>query len=93
MILCAAVRFVHDGNCIVMPCRRHGDGLTIVGQLLGKDFRLTHPVEQEFITTSGEFLHRKEALIEAKECGQLCAFALKQKEDWNEDELFSEDLY
>ena len=93
MILCAAVRFVHDGNCIVLPCRRHGEGLTIIGQLMGKDFHKTHKIEQGFITTDGVFYHRKEALIEAKECGQLCAMVLHQKEDENDEELYSEDLY
>ena len=93
MILCAAMKFVYNDNEIVLPCRRHGEGLIIIGKMLGEDFHKTHKIEQGFITTDGVFYHRKEALIEAKECGQLCAFVIHQKEDDRDDELYSEDLY
>ena len=46
--------------------------------------------EQGFIDNSGNFLTREDAVIIAKEAGQLNTF---RRKTWPEHMLFSEDLY
>ena len=46
-----------------------------------------------FINHKGEFLNRKEAFAHATECGQLTQTTLWYKQDHNDIELYSEDLY
>lgn len=76
---------IKDIQCI--PLHRHCD--------MGKIFKAfgykpgeCKIVEQGFIDNHGNFYNRKSALKHVNECGQQCLL-----ENFNTDELFSEDLY
>ena len=98
MIICAAVKttFVnHLGEEVIVMVtgHRHGncfDTMVKCGVPMPKN---RWDEEQGFMTNTGEFLDRKEALKHALHCGQLSATARQFKKDRNEDELYSEDLY
>lgn len=87
MVLCAAIKYEE----VVIPCHRHCNGYEILHELGIKNYR--DKVEEGFITTKNEFLNRKDAFIEAMNCGQLSAVTRQYKQDKFEIELFSEDLY
>ena len=92
MILCSALK-LHDElePDIILPCYRHSDGYIILKDLdiNYKDFKII----QGFLTSSGDFLDRKEAYTEALRCGQLSAEDRHRKSLKDEIELYSEDLY
>ena len=95
MIICAAIdiRFINskDEPCALTVCgHRHSDCFKVIRHL---DNKHTGWTEQGFINHKGEFLNRKEALIHARECGQLNETTRWCKEDNNQNELYSEDLY
>lgn len=94
MILCAAIKITMNNiaeTSAVICGRRHGDCFqTIV--MLNDNWKFCKR-EEGFITNTGEFLNRKEALQHAIECGQLSQSTLWYKEDNKIDELESEDLY
>ena len=98
MIICAAVKtnFVnHLGKevTVMVTGYRHGncfDTMVKCGAPMPKD---RWDEEQGFMTDKGDFLNRKDALKHALECGLLSSTIRNFKEDRNEDELFSEDLY
>jgi len=88
MIICAAIRIDKE---IVIGCIRHGHGLAAV-RSLNPDIGLTR-IEQGFLTNECVFLNRIDAFEHALKCGQLSATAIHMKQDRNETELYSEDLY
>ena len=93
MIICAAIKIQMNNlpEPTIVHCFRHGFGFRILQDLVSRDaYKI---LEEGFITHTGEFLDRKEALAHALECGQLNQTVRWHKEDHNEDELFSEDLY
>lgn len=95
MIICAAMRIQVEGldHETIIPCVRHGDGFKIIKDLGYAPMAKYKVLEQGFVTNFGEFLNRKEALKHARICGQLSQSTLWYKEDHNDDELYSEDLY
>ena len=95
MIICAAIKIQVEGldHETIIPCRRHGDGYKLL-----KDLRYIPRVgykelAQGFITDEGIFLDRRPAFIHACQCGQLSQTTKWHKQDNNENELYSEDLY
>ena len=95
MIICAAIKIQIEGldHETIIPCRRHGDGFKLI-----KDFGLKprvgyKEIEQGFITNFGEFLNRKDAYAHALKCGQISISVKAYKDEHEEDELYSEDLY
>ena len=94
MIICAAVKVIMNnmaGTNEVICGHRHGDCYSIIHQL-NSNWLKSKKVEG-FIDNNGEFLDRKEALEHAVKCGQLSQSNRWYKEDNNENELYSEDLY
>lgn len=95
MILAAATKFhidVTDEDVILCGCR-HGDifkQLKLLGFNPKDGYR---EIEQGFITHRNEFLNRKEAFYHAKECGQLSAKIIYDREEKNSISLISEDLW
>lgn len=95
MIICAAIKIQVEGldHETIIPCHRHGDAFHIL-----KDLGFTPKVKykeitQGFINHNGEFLDRKEAFLHALNCGQLSASTRWYKDNDNQKELYSEDLY
>lgn len=95
MILAAAIK-IHidktDKDVVLCGCR-HGD---IFAQLQDLGFNPKDgykEIEQGFITHKNEFLNRKEAFYHAKECGQLSAKIIYDREKNNSTSLISEDLW
>lgn len=81
-ILCAAIAV---GGTVICG-RRHFD--PIMSSVIRKLYPDGMPEnDQGFIDSDGRYLSREEALIVAKEAGQLL------RKTGNEYELFSEDLY
>ena len=95
MIICAALLVQVEGldEPTILPCRRHGDGYSILRDLGYAPKKKYVVVKEGFIDHKGEFLDRYDAFIYAKDCGQLSQSTLWHKEDNHEIELFSEDLY
>lgn len=94
MIICAALKIYdkeHDKD-IIMPCFRHGVGLSVLKDLVGDKFGL-NCIFEGFINDKGEFLDRVTALEHAQACGQISQAGLWYKSDHKENELYSEDLY
>lgn len=100
MIICAAIKLINEelyGVKLVKPkeliiCgHRHCNCLEVISNL-GNSWNHCKRI-QGFINHKGEFLDRKEALIHAKESGQLSATHRYYQEDHNICELYSEDLY
>lgn len=87
MILCAAIKYKDT----IIPCHRHYNAYEIL-----YDFNIKadcNVIEEGFITTIGTFLNRKEAFVDAINCGQLSAVVRQYKREKNESALYSEDLY
>lgn len=95
MIICAAIKIQVEGldHETIIPCRRHGDGFKLLKDLWYKPREGYREIAQGFITHSGEFLDRKQALLHALSCGQLSQTHKWYQEDNKIDELYSEDLY
>ena len=95
MIIEAAllVRVGETPTPIVVPCRRHGDGMAMLRDLFGGDRTKYVVIEQGFIDHNGQYFDRKSALSQAMICGQLNATTIYAKRRNKEDELYSEDLY
>ena len=94
MVVCAAIRITMKniaGTQHVICGVRHADCLKTIAKL-NDNWKLCGR-EDGFMTNFGEFLDRKEALRHASMCGQLSATTLEFKEEHEEDELYSEDLY
>lgn len=94
MIICAALKIQMNNlsEPTIVHCFRHTYGYKILYDLV-PDRTAYGKVIDGFINHKGEFLDRKEALAHALECGQLNQTVRWHKEDHNEDELYSEDLY
>ena len=94
MIVSAAVKMVLDDFCgteVCIPVHRHKDGVIIGEKLLGYKPIV---VEEGFLTDTGEFLGRFDALCEAVEDGQLGHLSDEQFEMVvASDKLMSEDLW
>lgn len=90
-VVCAACQY---GDVIIAGAR-HYDGV-MRSQLMA--YPKDHPVRtmkrslvvQGFIDQYGVFMTREEALVVAKEAGQI---NVRREKTFPEDELFSEDLY
>ena len=83
-IVCAAIRN-HAG--LIIPGPRHFDEtMHKLIDALGGDWR---SAEQGFIDQNGVFLTREEAKIVADDADQLVMPDIK----WDEEKLYSEDLY
>lgn len=94
MIICAAIKIQMNNlsEPTIVHCFRHAYGFKILHDLVPNRSVYGKTIDG-FVTHTGEFLDRKEALAHAIECGQLNQTVLWHKEDHNEDELYSEDLY
>jgi hypothetical protein len=93
VIVAAAVR-IHHCVCTMAAPARHHDILRQIAGMFDPEERPDHTYEAEtqgFITDTGHFIERREALIHARECGQV----LRRKPGigYQGDELFSEDLW
>lgn len=95
MILAAAIKceIAKTGQEVVLCGCRHGDIFKQL-QSLGFDPKDGYKeIEQGFITHKNEFLNRKEAFYHAKECGQLSAKIISDRERIGSVSLISEDLW
>ena len=95
MIVCAAIniKYVNSNDQVeqLTVCgRRHGDCRKIIDKL---DVCHMEHFKEGFIDHKNMFYDRKSAFLEAKVSGQLSQTTLWYKEDHNDDELYSEDLY
>lgn len=87
MILCAAIKYKDT----IIPCHRHHNAYEILHDFnIKADYNV---IEEGFITTIGTFLNRKDAFVDAINCGQLSAVTRQYKREKNESVLYSEDLY
>ena len=95
MIICAAIKIQVEGldHETIIPCHRHGDGFKILKDLGYAPKTKYKEIAQGFITHTGIFLDRKEALTHALECGQLSTSTQWYQFDHEVNELYSEDLY
>lgn len=95
MIICAAIKIQVEGldHETIIPCRRHGDAFNILKDLGYAPRTQYKEIAQGFIMDTGTFVDRKFALGHAIQCGQLSQTTKWHKQDVNEDELYSEDLY
>jgi hypothetical protein len=94
MIICAAIKITMNnvaGTSRVICGHRHGDCFQTI-TMLNDNWRFCKR-EEGFITNTGDFLNRKDALKHATNCGQLSQSTLWYKEDNKIEELESEDLY
>ena len=90
MIICAALLLENkEQEEVILPCWRHGFGYEILHELHIE----AKVLKEGFITHENKFLDRYDALVHAKECGQLTQANRWYKEDNHENELYSEDLY
>ena len=96
MIICAALKLVHDklpGGELIIPCWRHGYGHEIAKTLNAKLYLKSVKIEG-FIDHDGVFYDREDALYKAYACGQIPQAGRWYKSDHMETrELYSEDLY
>lgn len=95
MIICAAIKIKYldyddDTQELIICGRRHGDCFQVIKRLAAQ---MTLEHTQGFIDHTGKFLDRKEALEHFKACGQCNATQRWYWEDYNRNELYSEDLY
>ena len=90
MIICAALLLENkEKEEVILPCWRHGIGYAMIREL-HIDAKV---LKEGFINHEGVFFDRCDALAHAMECGQLTQANRWYKEDNNESELYSEDLY
>ena len=97
-IVCAAIKFTSKAdkdNIIVLPCIRHGDGYKQFAYLnfvlAGNYCRGDWHIEEGFVDSNGKFHSREDAFQLVK--GSLPASLIYFKDQRNETELYSEDLY
>lgn len=96
MIIAAAIKF---GSlvCHVPAPGRHHNVLHLLHSISENGIKQTGDVEQGFLTDSGKFVGRKQALKHARECGQGTPIRdkmkLTDKNVYDGPELFSEDLW
>lgn len=95
-IVCAAIKFTSKADeDIVIPCARHGDGYKQFAHinfvLTGKYNRGDWNIEEGFVDNNGKFHSREGAFKFVKD--SLPASLIYFKEQRNETELYSEDLY
>lgn len=94
MIICAAIKLNMKNEAqteLIIPGRRHGDCWVVISQL-NDNWRGATRTEG-FITDEGVFVDRRQAFISACQCGQLSQTTKWYKQDHNDFELYSEDLY
>ena len=91
MIICAALRVQVEGldHETIIPCIRHSDGFTILGDLGYYPKKGYKVLEQGFLTQDRKFLNRQDAWEHAAEIGQLPATLVR----YSSGDLYSEDLY
>ena len=95
MIICAAMNvtgFKDNGEDLIVPCFRHGDGYVILRSLC-KDDSYKRNTTEGFITHEGKFLNGIDAYNHAWACGQLSMTTREEKGRNGENELYGEDLY
>ena len=82
MILASAIKFlITETNKEIVLCgARHGDIYAQLDVLGFKPNNGYEEIEQGFIDNHNNFLNRKDAFIHAKECGQLCARIVHERE-------------
>lgn len=95
MIICAAIKMKYlDSNdekqSVVICGYRHGNCYHIISKL---DVCSVIEKIEGFIDNQDNFLDRQEAYVHARNCGQLSQANIWYKEDRNDCELYSEDLY
>ena len=95
MIICAAIKIQVEGldHETIIPCRRHGDAFQILKDLGYAPKTKYKELAQGFINHEGAFIDRIKAYREAKCSGQISQTTRWYKEDHNDSELYSEDLY
>lgn len=100
MIVCAAIKLIVEEQYgvkldkpmeLVVCGHRHADCWEIVSCLSARWFGAKEI--QGFINHKGEFLDRYDALVHARECGQLSETHRCYQEDNRINGLYSEDLY
>ena len=95
MIICAAIKIQVEGldHPTIIPCLRHRDGFKILKDLGYAPRTKYKEIAQGFIDHKGEFLNRDDAFSHAVSIGQLSVTDIWYKNDHNDYELYSEDLY
>ena len=95
MIICAALLVQVEGldHETIIPCWRHGKGYEILKDLGFEPRKKYKVIAEGFIDHAGKFWDRASAFVMAKQWGQLSQTTLWYKEDHNQFELYSEDLY
>ena len=98
MIICAAIKiqFKNKYGCdetVIVHGLRHGDCFTTMTKMSDLPPRSERIETQGFVDNRGIFYDRLEAYHAARAMNQLSATIIKYKEDHNENELYSEDLY
>ena len=97
MIICAAIKveFTNQYNLnetVIVHGLRHGDCFTTM-EKMNLPPRSERIETQGFVDNNGVFYDRLEAFHVASACNQLSFTTKRFKEDHNENELYSEDLY
>ena len=95
MILASAIKYhiTSTDKDVILCGARHGD-IFIQLEALGFNPREGYEeIEQGFIDHHNNFLNREEAYYHAKECGQLCAKIISDRESKHGLQLISEDLW
>jgi hypothetical protein len=96
MILASAIKYYvpKTGKEVVLCGARHGD-IFKQEEALGLAPRELKEIAQGFIDHKNNFLTREEAFAHAKECGQLCAIRIHERENGEigGTNLISEDLW
>lgn len=105
MILCSAIKISYNSVNVngvklpgpqqsIVPCYRHHDGLAFIDRFIRYNLSVELlDCEQGFLTSSKKFLDRKAAYRHALDCGQISASLMQFKDERNQNELYSEDLY
>lgn len=89
MIICAAIKDTRTGD--IFCGVRHRD---IYNQLHTTNHRIPYEKAIEgFVDSRNNFYNRHEAFMWAMQIGQLPATVVQYKQEKDEKELFSEDLY
>lgn len=98
MIICAAIKIQFKNKygrdeTVIVHGLRHGDCFTTMTKMSDLPPRSERIETQGFVDNRGIFYDRLEAYHAARAMNQLSATIIKYKEDHNENELYSEDLY
>lgn len=98
MIICAAIKIQFKNKygrdeTVIVHGLRHGDCFTTMTKMSDLPPRSERIEIQGFVDNRGIFYDRLEAYHAARAMNQLSATIIKYKEDHNENELYSEDLY